>query len=191
MNFRGKLVIFSGPSGAGKTSIVKTLLNKYPELFGFSISATTRSMRANEVNGKDYYFIPVDVFKEKIKNDEFIEWEEVYEGLFYGTLKSEVESWHALNRHILFDIDVKGGLNIKKKFPDITLSIFVMPPSIEDLEKRLNERKTENEETLKKRINKVQWEISMSSLFDIVVINNDLNAAIEKAEEAVVNFLKE
>ena len=189
MEFNGKLIVFSGPSGSGKTSIVKALLNDYPHLFGFSISATTRAKRESEVEGRDYYFISPEEFKKKIEQGEFIEWEEVYENMFYGTLKSEIRRLHQQNKHVLFDIDVEGGLNIKKIYGDKVLTIFVMPPSIEDLKNRLQKRKTESEESLQKRINKAQQEIEKSKYFDVIIVNDDLNAAIEKTKTVVMQFL--
>lgn len=190
MEFQGKLIVFSGPSGSGKTSIVKALLKNYPQTFGFSISATTRPKRKGEKNGKDYYFISLDEFKRKIQEKAFIEWEEVYEGLFYGTLKSEVERLHQLHKHVLFDIDVEGGLNIKKLYGDKVLTIFVMPPDIQALEERLKKRKTESKESMKKRIDKAKAEIKKSKYFDRILLNNDLQTTIEKAKSMVWEFIK-
>ncbi len=154
----GKLVIFSAPSGAGKTTIVKHLLATNPNL-GFSISACTRDKRGrNEVHGKDYYFLTPDEFKKKLDNDEFVEWQEVYVGAFYGTLKSEVERIWSLGKTVIFDVDVKGGINIKKLYGDNALAIFVEPPSIEELERRLRSRETENDESISKRMFKVNFE---------------------------------
>ncbi|GAB4201122.1 MAG: guanylate kinase [Bacteroidia bacterium] len=190
MEFNGKLIVFSGPSGSGKTTIVKSLLNKYPHLFGFSVSATTRPKRDGETHGKDYYFISKEEFQNKIDNNEFIEWEQVYEGLYYGTLKSEIERLHQLKKHVLFDIDVEGGLNIKKLYPNKTLTIFVMPPDIEELKKRLKARQTENEESFNKRVNKATREIEKSKFFDIIIINDNLESAIQQAEQQILDFLK-
>lgn len=190
MEFNGKLIVFSGPSGSGKTSIVRALLEKYSDFLGFSVSATTRAKRENEVDGKDYYFITKEKFLEKIKNNEFIEWEEVYDGLYYGTLKSEINRLNQLKKHVLFDIDVEGGLNIKKLYSDKTLTIFVMPPSIEDLKNRLQLRKTESEESFEKRISKAQQEIEKSKLFDEVIVNDDLETAIKKAESVLLEFIR-
>lgn len=185
---QGKLIIFSGPSGSGKTTFVKELLTNFSD-FEFSISACSRPMRPNEINGKDYYFLSVEEFKQKIKNNEFIEWQEVYNNSFYGTLKTEINRIHAKNKHVLFDVDVLGGLNIKKMYPENSLAIFVMPPSIELLEQRLRLRLTENEESLKKRLEKANYEISFSNQFDLVIVNNDLNIAITKTVKAVTDFL--
>ncbi|GIV29380.1 MAG: guanylate kinase [Bacteroidia bacterium] len=190
MEFNGKLIVFSGPSGSGKTTIVQALLNKYPHVFGFSVSATTRPMRKGEIHGKHYYFISKEEFQNKIDNNEFIEWEQVYEGLYYGTLKSEIERLHQLKKHVLFDIDVEGGLNIKKLYPDKTLTIFVMPPDIEELKKRLKARQTENEENFNKRVNKATREIEKSKLFDLIIINDNLENAIQQAEQQILDFLK-
>lgn len=189
MEFNGKLIVFSGPSGTGKTSIVKALLQEYPDLFGFSISATTRPKREGEIDGRDYYFISPEEFKKKIEQGEFIEWEEVYDNMFYGTLKSEINRLHQQNKHVLFDIDVEGGLNIKKIYGDKALTIFVMPPSIEDLKNRLQKRNTESVEAMQKRINKAQQEIEKSKYFDVIIVNDDFNVAVEKAKTVVMQFL--
>ncbi|MCX7729486.1 MAG: guanylate kinase [Bacteroidia bacterium] len=191
MEFNGKLIVFSGPSGSGKTSIVKAILSKYPDMFGFSVSATTRVKREGEEDGKSYYFISKEEFKKKIENGEFIEWEEVYEGLYYGTLKSEIQRLHQLHKHVLFDIDVEGGLNIKKLYKDRVLTIFVMPPSIEDLKQRLKLRRTENEESFNKRVDKASKEIEKAIFFDNIIVNDHLENAIQKSEEKIMEFLKE
>lgn len=185
----GKLLIFSAPSGAGKTSIVKELLNRIPEL-GFSISATSRNtVRDGEVHGRDYYFLSPEEFKEKIENAEFVEWEEVYEGTFYGTLRSEIERLWDEGKHVIFDIDVQGGLNLKEQFGDRALSIFVQPPSIEILKERLKERGTEDDYSYKERTEKAEEELSFSHKFDKIVKNIDLNEAVEEAEILVKNFI--
>ncbi len=189
MPFNGKLIVFSAPSGSGKTTIVKSLMAKHSNLFGFSISATNRQKRDNEIDGRDYYFISKEDFEVKIKNNDFIEWEEVYQGTFYGTLKSEIQRIHGLNQHILFDIDVIGGLNIKKLYPDNTLSIFVMPPSTKVLEERLKARQSETAEMLKKRMDKAIYELSKANLFDKIIINDDLQKAIDDAEKEIFQYL--
>ncbi len=189
MSFNGKLIVFSAPSGSGKTTIVKSLMARHSNLFGFSISATNRHKRDNEIDGKDYYFISKEEFEVKIKNNDFIEWEEVYQGTFYGTLKSEIQRIHGLNQHILFDIDVIGGLNIKKLYPNNTLSVFVMPPSAKVLEERLKARQSETAEMLKKRMDKAIYELSKANLFDKIIINDDLQKAIDDAEKEIFQYL--
>lgn len=185
-----KLIIFSAPSGAGKTSIVHRLLKIISGL-EFSVSACSRPIRPNEINGKDYNFISVQEFKSKIENGEFLEWEEVYKNTFYGTLKSEVERIWKNGKNVIFDVDVKGGLNIKKNYKEKALSIFVMPPSIETLKQRLKLRSTENEKSLEIRIEKAQYELSFADKFDEIIVNDDLEKAVKTAVETVENFLKE
>ncbi len=185
----GKLFIFSAPSGSGKTTIVRTLLEKDLDL-EFSISATSRPKRENETDGKDYYFLSADDFKEKIDKDEFVEWEEVYENRFYGTLKSELERIWNQGKHVIFDVDVVGGLRIKKKYPDKALSIFIMPPSIEELEKRLILRSTDSIEDIETRINKAKEELNYAERFDIIIVNDNLDNAIMESEKVVINFIK-
>lgn len=185
---KGKLIIISAPSGAGKTTVVHHLLNQDLGL-EFSVSACSREKRVDEVEGKDYYFIPVEIFKNKIKNDEFVEWEEVYPGQYYGTLRSEIERIWAKGNHVIFDVDVIGGLNLKRKFPDESLAVFIMPPSIEELEKRLTGRSSDSDESIRKRINKARKEISYSNRFDTVIVNDVLEKALEKAEQVVHEFL--
>jgi guanylate kinase len=185
----GKLIIFSAPSGAGKTTIVKHLLESNPDL-QFSISAASRPKRLNEIDGKDYYFISAKEFKQKIKNDEFLEWEEVYKDHFYGTLKSEVERIWANGKLVIFDVDVIGGLNIKKYYENKALAIFVMPPSLKHLELRLRGRATDSEENLKKRIKKAEHEISFKDKFDYILINDNLEIAFAEAERVVTEFVK-
>ena len=184
----GKLIIFSAPSGAGKTTIVKSLLQSIPGL-EFSISAASRGKRASEVDGKDYYFMTADEFRKKVANDEFLEWEEVYKDHFYGTLKSELERIWDKGSHVIFDVDVVGGLNIKRHYPDQALSIFVMPPSIEELEKRLRKRSTESEENLRNRVDKALHELTFAPQFDITLINDNLNFACSEADKLVREYL--
>ena len=184
----GKLIIFSAPSGAGKTTIVQHLLKKIPEL-EFSISACSREKRPDEANGVDYYFISVEEFKKKIKNDEFIEWEEVYTDNFYGTLKSEIGRIWAKNKHVIFDVDVDGGLNLKKKFGKKALAVFVMPPSIQSLEDRLKQRKTETPESIARRIAKAGTELKKAGQFDKILVNENLQTAFKEAEKSVKEFL--
>jgi len=185
---KGKLIIFSAPSGSGKTTIVKQIL-KTDIPFQFSVSATSRPPRDNEIDGRDYYFLTPKTFREKIENHEFLEWEEVYEDQYYGTLKSEVERIRENNHHVLFDIDVVGGLNIKKQFGNEALSIFVMPPHIKELEKRLKIRGTENEESLSKRLAKSEHEMTFAPEFDKVIINDELQKAVEETHKIIKEFL--
>ena len=185
-----KLIVFSAPSGSGKTTIVKHLIKQKELNLKFSISATTRKKRNAEINKKDYYFISSDDFRNHIKNKAFLEWEEVYENNFYGTLNSEVNRIWELGKNVIFDIDVKGGLAIKNKYPNNTLAIFVMPPSIDELKLRLKKRKTEPEDKINLRISKAKIELTKAPSFDFVIENNDLEAAKEKAYELVSNFLK-
>lgn len=188
-DFKGKIIIFSAPSGAGKTTLVRHILSVFPEQVSFSISACTRNKRDYEIDGKDYYFLSFDTFKEKINNNEFVEWQEVYKNSFYGTLKTEVERIWASKKHVIFDVDVKGGLSLKDFFKERALSIFISPPSLEELEKRLRERKTETEESLKKRIDKFQYEVTFQEKFDKIIINNYLKNAMVEAETLLKNFI--
>ena len=184
----GKALIFSAPSGSGKTTIVKHLLANNPNL-GFSISASTRDRRGRtEAHGKDYYFLTPDDFKKKIDQDEFIEWEEVYAGNFYGTLKSEIERIWKEGRDVIFDVDVQGGIKLKKYFGDNALSIFVKVPSIDDLKKRLESRATESPESLSRRIFKAEFEMKFADQFDVVLLNADLDTAIKKAQSLYDQF---
>lgn len=185
----GKLVIFSAPSGAGKTTIVHYLLDKFPEL-EFSISATTRQCRGEEVNNKDYYFIGKEEFLHKVAKHEFVEFEEVYSGTFYGTLKSEINRIWAAEKVVVFDIDVEGGLRLKKKFGESALAIFVQPPSLEVLIQRLAGRGTDSAEKLKERIDKAGKELGYAGRFDIILQNNDLQLACKEAERIVGDFIK-
>jgi len=185
-----KLIIFSAPSGSGKTTIVKHLLKTNSNL-GFSISACTRDKRGRtEEHGKDYYFLTPEEFKRKIDNNEFVEWEQVYPGQFYGTLKSEIERVWQTGKHVVFDVDVKGGLNIKKFYGDRALAIFVKCPSMEVLEERLRARKTDTEESISARLFKVKFEMSFEDQFDVTLVNNDLEEALQKAQSLVDNFIK-
>lgn len=186
----GRLFIFSAPSGAGKTSIVKALLKLLPQL-EFSVSATSRPMRMGEENGKDYYFMSAGVFREKIANNEFLEWEEVYSGSYYGTLRSEINRIWNKGHHVVFDVDVAGGISIKKQYGHKALSIFVMPPTIEELEKRLINRNTETPESLKKRLEKARLELTFANSFDHIVVNENLQQAIDESAALVKNFLKQ
>lgn len=186
----GKLIVFSAPSGSGKTTIVRHLLNQDELKLDFSISATSRDPRPNEVDGKDYYFLSLEDFKKKIKKDEFLEWEEVYRDNFYGTLKAEVERIWAKGKHVIFDIDVVGGLDIKKIYPEKTLAVFVKPPSIEELKIRLKKRKTESMDKINMRVAKASIELATAPQFDFIIENNDLDVALEEAHNLVLDFIK-
>ena len=186
----GKLVIFSAPSGSGKTTIVRRLLSIFPQ-FEFSISATSRQPRGTEQNGVDYYFLTQEEFAQAVAEERFVEWEEVYAGTCYGTLRSEMERIWAKGNVILFDVDVLGGINIKKIFGKDACSIFVQPPSVEELERRLRGRGTDSEETIAKRVAKAEFELSKAAEFDHVVINDDLDTAVNETIEILNNFLAE
>lgn len=186
----GKLIIFSAPSGAGKTTIVHHLLEQDFNL-GFSTSACSRERRSNEMDGVDYHFLGIEKFKEKIANDEFIEWEEVYPNQFYGTLKSELNSLLGQGKNVIFDVDVVGGLNIKKHYGKQALAIFVMPPSLDHLRQRLEHRSTESAEALQRRLAKAEKELTVSDQFDQVLLNDNLENAFSKAEHIVSDFLSE
>jgi len=185
----GKLIVFSAPSGSGKTTIVRHLLKQKELNLEFSISATSRERRGNEVDGKDYYFLSFEDFKKKIKNNEFLEWEEVYRDNFYGTLKSEVERIWKMGKHVIFDIDVSGGLRIKRKYPKQTLAIFVKPPSIDELKIRLKKRETENADKINMRIAKASAELATAPLFDTIIVNDDLEKALAESYTLVSNFI--
>jgi guanylate kinase len=186
---KGKLIIFSAPSGSGKTTIVKHLLSLDIGL-AFSISATSREPRSNETDGKDYYFLSPEDFKLKISEGHFLEWEEVYENQYYGTLRSEIERLRNEGIHVLFDIDVVGGVNLKKEFGEDSLAIFVQSPSLEELEKRLLGRGSDSDLQLKRRIDKAEEEMSYSNLFDYILINDHLATAFAEAEKIVHEFIK-
>lgn len=189
-NHTGKLIVFSAPSGSGKTTIVRHLLGLDALNLEFSISATSREKRGDEIDAKDYYFLSAQEFKNKIKADEFLEWEEVYRDNFYGTLKTEVERIWAQGKHVIFDIDVSGGLRIKRKFPKETLAVFVKPPSIDELKIRLKKRKTETDDKINMRIAKASAELATAPLFDVIIENDNLEKALVEAESLVSNFLK-
>ena len=186
---KGKLIIFSAPSGSGKTTLVRHLLEQDIP-FGFSVSATSRLPRGAEQDGVDYYFLSEVEFREKIAQNAFLEYEEVYSGTFYGTLRSEVERLWAAGKHVLFDIDVVGGLNIKKQFPKECLALFVQPPSIEELEKRLRGRETDSEEIIQQRLAKATEELAYASQFDRVIVNDDLETAQQEVRKAIEQFLE-
>lgn len=187
---QGKLIVFSAPSGSGKTTIVRHLL-KHKELnLEFSISATSRPKRENEIDGVDYYFLDTKTFKEKIKADEFLEWEEVYRDSFYGTLKTEVERIWSHGKHVIFDIDVVGGLDIKHIYPDRTLAVFVKPPSIEELKIRLKKRKTESADKINMRVAKASIELATAPQFDFIIENNNLDIALDESYRLVHNYLE-
>jgi len=190
MTKEGKLIIFSAPSGAGKTTIVKHLLTKFPQL-EFSISATTRQSRGNEQNGKDYYFISKEEFLHRIAKKQFVEFEEVYTGTFYGTLRTEIERIWQKGKTVIFDIDVEGGLHLKRKYDGQALAIFVQPPSLAVLIERLTGRGTDNKEKLAERFIKAEKELNYASQFDIILKNHDLQTACNEAEDLVRNFIGE
>ena len=185
----GKLVIFSAPSGSGKTTIVRELLKRFPR-FEFSISATSRAPRGVEQHGVDYYFLSNDEFRARVERNEFVEWEEVYQGTCYGTLRSEMERIWSNGNIIIFDVDVLGGINLKRIFGADACSIFIMPPSVEELERRLRGRGTDSEEVILKRIGKAEFELSKAPEFDYTVVNDDLQEAIEQTASIIENFLK-
>ena len=188
MAAQGKLIIFSAPSGAGKTSIVKEVLKNTPQL-EFSISACSRPKRPGETEGTDYYFLTPEAFRQKIEEGAFLEWEEVYPGSYYGTLHSEVERIWDKGKHVVFDVDVAGGLTIKKRFPEKALAIFIKPPSVEELRKRLINRNTETPESLEKRLGKARQELSFAKDFDRVVVNDKLEDAVSEATGLVHSFI--
>lgn len=183
-----KCIIFSAPSGSGKTTIIKALIEKGLPL-GFSVSATSRAPRSGETDGKDYYFITADKFRQIIANEGFVEYEEVYDNTYYGTLKSELDRINAAGKCVAFDVDVKGGVRLKEIFGESALSVFVQPPSVEELENRLRSRQTESEDSIAKRLNRAAFELSFANQFDLVIINNHLTEAIEEAYNAILSFL--
>jgi guanylate kinase len=183
-----KVIIFSAPSGSGKTTVVNHLLKTIPQL-GFSISATTRKPRENELHGREYYFLDVKDFEKKIRNNEFLEHEEVYAGIFYGTLKTEIERLWKAGKTVVFDVDVVGGMNLKKEFGQLALSVFLRPPSIEILMDRLRKRSTEVEHQLQMRIEKAKYELQFEKNYDVVLVNDKLEDTLLKAEEIVNHFI--
>jgi guanylate kinase len=187
---QGKAFIFSAPSGSGKTTIVQHLLNTYPGL-SFSVSACTRPQRTQEVDGRDYYFMSPDEFRQRIEEDAFVEWEEVYDGKYYGTLKSEIERIWAEGKHVIFDVDVKGGINLKKYFGDRGLAVFVKVPDIEALKNRLTARNTESEESLQQRLDKVEHELGFESHFDVTLVNDRLEDTLQQAGQLFDRFVRQ
>ena len=183
-----KLIIITAPSGAGKTSITHYLMNKFSYL-SFSISAATRPARSEEKNGKDYYFMSMDEFKEKIQHNEFVEWEMVYEGKYYGTLKSELARIWSESKIPVLDIDVQGAIHVQQQYPETSLTLFIEPPSVAELKKRLQSRGTESEESLAARVNKASYELSFKEQFDKLIVNDDLRKACDKAEAIVTAFI--
>jgi guanylate kinase len=188
---KGKLIIFSAPSGSGKSTIVQWLMKEHPELkLYFSISCTSRAPRGTEQNGVEYFFISPEEFREKIANDEFVEYEEVYENRFYGTLKSQVEKQLNAGQNVIFDVDVKGGVNIKKFYGKDALSLFIQPPSIEELRKRLVGRATDTAEAIEERLAKAEYELTFAPQFDRVIVNDDLETAKQNTLQLVQTFLE-
>lgn len=186
----GKLVIFSAPSGAGKTTVVKALLNMGMHLV-FSISATTRLPRKDEKNGREYHFMSKEIFFNHVKNNDFIEYEEVYEGIYYGTLKQQVDEMLQKGIHVVFDIDVVGGINIKSVYGEQALAIFIMPPDLDELERRLIKRGTETPEEITKRLGKATWELKLANKFDKIVVNDKMGETIRKVESVIKMFIQE
>lgn len=182
--------IFSAPSGSGKTTILKQIFEKFPNLFGFSVSATNRPARDGEIDGRDYYFLSDNQMKEKIANGDFLEWEQVYEGRYYGTLKSELDRIWSEGKVVVFDVDVRGGINIKNMLKDEAFAIFIMPPSVEELKKRLEGRNTETAESLQQRLARAEMEISKSDNFDTVILNDDLTLAVNEVEKCIGEQLR-
>ncbi|MDE6339985.1 MAG: guanylate kinase [Muribaculaceae bacterium] len=188
---KGKIIILSAPSGTGKSTIIAELMKNQDLKLGFSVSATSRAPRGAEVNGKEYYFLSPEEFKAKVDKGEFVEWEEVYAGTCYGTLVSEVERVIDSGRNLIMDIDVKGALNVKKRYGSSALSLFILPPSLEELERRLRSRSTDSEESIHKRLEKAEYEISFAPKFDARVVNEDLMVATKEVEKAIRGVISE
>jgi guanylate kinase len=188
MSFSGKLIVFTAPSGSGKTTIVRHILDTVPET-AFSVSATTRQRRSHEKHGIDYYYLSVETFKLWVENEAFAEWEEVYPGQFYGTLRSEIERLHQIGKHVVFDVDVQGAMSIKHLYPEKTLSVFIKVPDMSILEKRLRARGTETETSLQKRLTKAREELAFENEFDQVLINDNLDLTLKQADSIVRKFL--
>ncbi|HTN05641.1 guanylate kinase [Agriterribacter sp.] len=186
---QNKIIIITAPSGAGKTTIVQYLLQQYPEQLAFSVSATTRQPRANETEGKDYYFLTKEIFQQKIQDDAFVEWEMVYEGKYYGTLQSELERIWKTGKTPVLDIDVKGALHIQRRFPESSFSLFIQPPSVKELQKRLESRGTETRESLEARVNKAAYELSFKDQFNYTIVNNHLEEACRDAERIITAII--
>jgi guanylate kinase len=190
INNQQKIIIITAPSGAGKTSITRFLLNKYSDRLAFSVSAATRQLRGREKNGVDYYFMSEEEFTNKIQHEEFVEWEMVYEGKYYGTLKAELYRIWNEGKIPVLDIDVKGAIHVQQQYSDTTLSLFIEPPSVDELERRLTSRGTESEDSLNARVSKAAYEISFKTHFDKVIVNSDLEKACKEAEAAILEFMQ-
>jgi guanylate kinase len=190
VNIQQKIIVITAPSGAGKTSITKYLLNRFPEKLSFSVSAATREARENERNGIDYYFMSQEEFTDKIQHNEFVEWEMVYEGKYYGTLKTELARIWGQEKIPVLDIDVKGAIHVQQQYPEAALSLFVEPPGVDELKRRLQSRGTESAESLSARVNKASYEISFKHSFDHIIVNDNLEKACQQAEEIVKPFLQ-
>lgn len=184
----GKLIVFTAPSGSGKTTIVRHILSNFPET-AFSVSATTRQRRPHETHGKDYYYLSVETFKLWVENNAFAEWEEVYPGQFYGSLCSEIDRLHQIGKHVVFDVDVKGAMSIKRLYPNESLTIFVKVPTMVELERRLRARGTESEQNILKRLDKARQELRYENEFDVVLINDELERTLQEAESIVKKFI--
>lgn len=189
VNTQQKIIVITAPSGAGKTSITRYLLNKFPDKIAFSISAATRQARGNEKDGVDYYFMSEGDFTNKIQHDAFVEWEMVYEGKYYGTLKAELTRIWSEGKIPVLDIDVKGAIHVQEQYPETTLTLFIEPPGVDELKRRLQSRGTESEESLNARVNKASYELSFKNAFDHIVVNDDLEKAQKQAEDIVKTFL--